>query len=228
MNSPVVRLPQGAEYDIDLYGDFPLWSVARGLVNGQAQEIEFWNYTRGESVPGITGASARATKLDTNLDKLQGMLGYSEEMMIHAFCWELPMAVGNPATAPMPDHPLESDMKDIMYKTYYSFIINDRIYSEGPINAFPFFGGLYVQSTQNDSEVVNNGVPQSGSVRPLALPIHLTGKSTFRGVLDFPRAGAAGILALVAAGTVDNNQDYKLRHWVLGIRARYQGTTKGA
>ena len=70
---------------------------------------------------------------------------------------------------------------------------------------------------------MNNGMPQSASAKPLALPIHITGKSTFQALLEFPN----GALALTNVGTVADNQDYKIRVWLLGIRSRYEGATKG-
>lgn len=218
----MVRLPVGSEWDIDLYGDFPLFSVVRRIINGTANKLLFFNYIQGESIPGVPGVLA--TELDTNLDKAAKHLGYMEEMMIHSIAWQLPH---RPALVPdpKPDNLLLGDMVDLIDKTYFAFKINNKLYHEGTLDFYPFPGGLYVVTTQNDAEYVNNGVPQSISARPLAQAIHITGKSTLVGLLEFPY----GPLALAGAAMVEKELfDYLLRCWLLGIRARYQGTTRAA
>jgi len=214
--SNTIKLPTGQEVDIDRYGDYPIWSVAKGFFNAVTQEIECFNYKRGDTVPGTV---LRATKLDTNLDKMQGALGYSEEMMVHGISIQLPHVI---ATDPsVVDFRLAADMINIIDHTYFHFDVLSKVYSEGTLDCYPFFGGLYIDSDVNNHEYVNNGMPMSGGAKPLALPIHLTGKSNFKAIFEFPN----GALALTNATSA--NLDYEIRVWLCGIRSRYEGTSFG-
>jgi len=222
MNGQQIRLPAGAEYDIDRYGDFPLYSVVRGigLAAPAGPSLFFFNFMQGQTIPGT--AAVLATALDTNLDQAGSRLGYTEEMMIHSVCWQFPHEA---TVLPVPavDHPFMSDMIQVIDHFYFAFKVNNMIYSEGTLDAFPFFGGLYVETTENIAEYVNNAMPQSQSAKPLAVPLHITGKSKIMGELQWPY----GWPALAACGTIAANLDYIFRCWLLGIRARYQGTTIG-
>jgi len=217
--SNIVRLPSGVEYDIDRYGDYPLYSTFHGIVNGVQVKLQCFNYIKGDTIPGTVGAIA--TELDTNLDKISKGVGYTEEMLIYGIAIQLPHRVAK--AGENPDIGLLSDLVEIIDKTYFHFDIQNKIYAEGTLDCFPFFGGLWGFTTLNQQEYMNNGMPQSASAKPLALPIHITGKSTFQALLEFPN----GALALTNVGTVADNQDYKIRVWLLGIRSRYEGATKG-
>lgn len=217
MDSNIIRLPAGAEYDLDLYGDYPLYSVVKGVVSGTSAKLLLFNYIQGENVPGTVGQ--RANELDTNLDKAAKHLGYAEEMMIHCIAWQLPHAVVDGPEVGPPDNMLLHDSIELIDKTYFAFKIQNKVYAEGTLDAFPFFGGLYVPTTQNNAEYVNNGVPQSGSAKPLGMPIHITGKSTILGELLFPYG------ALTLFGAEADGDGYQMRCWLLGLRARFEGTT---
>ena len=211
-----IKLPTGQEVDIDRYGDYHLWSTAHGFITGVAQEIECFNYKRGDTVPGT---AVRATKLDTNLDKMQGALGYSEEMMVHGISIQLPHQIATDLA--VVDDRLAHDMVNLIDQVYFHFDVLSKVYSEGTIDCYPFFGGLYIESDVNNHEYVNNGMPMSGAAKPLALPIHITGKSSFRAVFEFPRGALAGLT------NTNANNDYELRVWLSGIRSRYEGTSFG-
>ena len=212
-----MRLATGQEVDIDRYGDYGLYSTAVGFFNAVAQEIECFNYKRGDTIPGTAGV--RATKLHTNLDKMQGGLGYSEEMLVHCIAIQLPHMV--PSSVGGIDHRLGEDMNLLIDQTYFHFDCNTKVYSEGVIDCYPYFGGLFIVSDVNNHEYVNNGMPMSGGAKPLALPIHLTGKSSFKSVFEFPLG------ALVLLNALDAAHDYEVRVWLNGIRSRYEGTSVG-
>lgn len=217
MAETTLKLPAGEELDVSKCADLPLYSVVRGIVDATSNKLMFFNYIQGETIPGTAGILA--TELDTNLDKASKHLGYAEEMMVHAICVQLPHKLAYPDQT---DGAFLHDMIELIDKTYFTFRVNNKIYAEGTLDSFPFFGGLYVESTANNVTYVNNGVPQSVSSRPLGIPIHLTAKSTILGQFEFPY----GSLSLLGAKKVDGAvYDYKIRTWLLGIRLQYEGTT---
>lgn len=211
----IVRLATGQEFDIDRYGDYPLYSSVY-LCNGTQVKLRCFNYRIGENIPG---PNVQATELDTNLDKQASGLGYSEEMLVWAIAWQFPH--DTPTAPANPDIGLANDLINICDFTYYTFEMNGKVYAEGTLDAFPFPGGLYVESQLNNAEYVNNGMPMSGALKPLALPIHITGKASIVSVLQFPRG------ALALANSASLAVAYRCRNWLFGIRGRYEGTTKG-
>jgi len=212
----LVRLPGGQEVDIDRYGDYPLWSTWHGIISGVVNKIICFNYIQGDNI--IAGRVA--DQLDTNLMTSKQGVGYTEEMLVLGIAIQLPHKVAKAQTNP--DIGLLLDIIEMVDKTYFHFDVNQKVYAEGTLDAFPFFGGLHVVSNLNQAEYVNNGEPSSSSAKPLALPIKITGADSFKATIEFPK----GALTLNNAGTVADNQDYKIRCWLLGIRSRYEGKAK--
>lgn len=215
-----VALPEGTELDITNFGDFPLYYTAKNITNVARNQIYLYNAVVGDPSP-IVGV--QYTELDTNL-YTKNSLGYAEEMAIMAIACELPQQCVTVPTTPVVDHPFQSDMRAIAMATYFELRVAQSLYSEGPITEYPFGGGLFVQSTENVSEQVTNGVPQSATMRPLAMGIKVTSKDTFAAKLRWPNGyfGTAPVQALVGMGATG----YDLRWWLYALRAKYQGTSK--
>jgi hypothetical protein len=215
-----VRSPT-MELDVANLGDFPLYYTAWGITNAalapNLQQIYLYNGVVGDPFPAAPGATL--TELDTNLHT-KNSLGYAEGAEIHAICCELPQGCRVLPAAPAVNHPFLTDMRILMDTVYFTMTIGSFLYSEGPMSEYPFFGGLYVQSTENVSEMVTNGMPQSKSMRPFAEPIKITSKDTFKALLRFPR-GVPTTLVGVTAGNA-----YGLRWWLMCLRKKFEGTAQ--
>lgn len=215
-----VRLATGQEYDVNDYGHYPLWSTFAGIIANLAQEAWAFNYSLGQTVPGT---NRRAFELDTNLSSANQGLGYAEEMMVYSIAIELPqlpLAQGTNEGDPNdPDILLLHDMQTLFEHTLFQFFVTRKVYSEGTLSRYPFGGGLWAVSNVNNAELVNNGFPVAGAMRPLALPIHLMSEEPFYALLRFfPDSG--NLFNTFDPDSTTDQVGYDIRCWLDGIRRR--------
>lgn len=211
-----VRLATGQEYDVNDYGHYPLWSTFAGIVANLGQEAWAFNYSLGQTVPGT---NRRAFEIDTNLSSANQGLGYAEEMMVYSIAIELPQLPLLPANDNNPDLLLLHDMQVLYEHTLFQFYVTRKVYSEGTLSRYPFGGGLWATTNVNNAELVNNGFPVAGAMRPLALPIHLMSEEPFYALLRFfPDAGA--LINTYDDSEVPVEIGYDIRCWLDGIRRR--------
>lgn len=130
----------------------------------------FWDRlvtAAGGTIPTTTGlftipiGQASKTKVDTNLDLVS----------------QLPQPYWMNAThLGFYFHPntLEVDVVNLFAQSYMEFWVNNKIYSEGPLQCFQGGAGLQGSTVQTGSAFVSNGMPQGNSMMfDLRLPAGL-------------------------------------------------------
>ena len=92
-----------------------------------------------------------------------------------------------------------SDFNTLMNTSLWTFSVNSKIYTQGPLLYYPCGFGPFGQTTANDTSVITNGFPGDLGVRSLVYDIPLNPQDPFIGNLTFYGTGTVGARAI---GTV--------------------------
>jgi hypothetical protein len=177
-----IRLPDGRTVRLEDWGELPLWS-SQNVAVAQAQDVVFFNYGRGDTVPGGV-----ANDLDTNMDKGGQLLG--GEMFVFGYTLE-PVEVEYVATVPTELTRLQ--LKETMRLVLAEFKVASRIYSEGKIPWFPQGSGVYGFDVANGAGIFTNGVPSPTSMRRYTVPVHIaSSQEKVEARLRFPFRALSG------------------------------------
>jgi hypothetical protein len=195
-----LRLPDGRVVSFVDWSDKPLWSTIEFLAGTNTQELNFFQYVVGDTVPTyapVTVSGARtAIELDTNLASPGGMAD-TEEMIVYAMRPEVfRFRVAN-AEAPDFTQPQISGLlgepipTPIMYdvlnaRTTLGLEISQKIYSQAGFGYYNIgFGPFSPAGQQSGGQVATNGTPTQEAVRTYALPMHIGGTEKFRAFMTF-------------------------------------------
>ena len=92
-----------------------------------------------------------------------------------------------------------SDFNTLMNVSLWTFSVNSKIYTQGPLFYYPCGFGPFGQTTANDTSVITNGFPGDLGVRSLVYDIPLNPQDPFIGNLTFYGTGTVGARSI---GTV--------------------------
>lgn len=143
------------------------------MTNGQLVELaDFRVDDRYDTQVTASGAVSANTKerfftVTTDKDKIDGnfpdvnrICGAGEEMEVERFWVAFPQAVGNTIVPPR-------DIKKASEGLYFQWQLSRALVSEGAAIKYPPGFGLNGQTTENDTGIVNNGVPSPAAVERL-------------------------------------------------------------
>lgn len=85
-----------------------------------------------------------------------------------------------------------SDFTTLMNQVLYTFSVNSKIYTQGPLFYYPCGFGPFGQTTANDTSVISNGFPGDLGVRSLVYDIPLNPQDPFVGHIDIYGGGSVG------------------------------------
>lgn len=206
-----MRLPDGREVAFVDWTDKPIFSTIEILHGTTVQEMNWFQYVQGDSVPAfapvpVVGQRA-ANDWDTNLAS-PGSMASTEEMLIYAIRPEVyrrrvadanlpdfavPAAIDSAAAEPMPTSTMLSVLS---MRALLSLEISKKVFSQASFGYFNQGFGVYVAGNAGSTQVGNQGFPAQTSVRALTIPQHIGGQEKFRVFLtnvDDGTAGAPGL-----------------------------------
>lgn len=85
-----------------------------------------------------------------------------------------------------------SDFNTLMNQLLWTFSVNSKIYTQGPLFYFPCGFGPFGQTTANDTSVISNGFPGDLGVRSLVYDIPLNPQDPFIGNITVYGGGSVG------------------------------------
>lgn len=223
-----LTLPTGETFVFSEWGDFPVWSRVE-FEQGVTQDVLAFNYTEAQVIPGGSSA-APATIYDTNMEEAS-QLPIDEVMIVMSIQIRFDESNSDDANDPglvtLADSNTEGLMKwrQLLEACIVTFTItNQKPMAEGPIDCFPFGGGMYWQHVADSAEAnyayyPQNGFPTAEAARLLALPLRINTLQPFKARYRFPRG------ALPAVETTPTTVDdvYGLTMFLYGPRQRPVG-----
>jgi hypothetical protein len=197
-----IRYADGSEVALVDWTDRPLYSTIEILHGTTTQEMNFFQYTVGDSVPAFSPVAPvgqrSATEADTNL-AAPGSQASSEEFLCYAIRPEVfLLAVTTPLA---PDFNIINDfvcgssigplpsvsMLGIMnLRLMVQLEISKKLYSQASFGYYNFGGGIDGHSESAVLSYGNRGWPSQDAVRSFAIPAHLGGQEKFRVYLSNP------------------------------------------
>lgn len=219
-----LRLPDGQVVSFVDWTDRPLFSTIEFLAGTTTQEMNFFQYVVGDSVPAfapVPVVNARtALEIDTNMASPGGMAD-TEEMLIYAvrpevFRFNVESAslpdfstpvVDGLTSAPMPT----TEMLEILNaRTLLSVEISQKVYAQAGFGYFNLGFGVVATAiaTGNTTPTANNGWQSQDAVRTFALPMHIGSTEKFRVFMTYMDDGTGnGIdIGLVTATEASEGQ----------------------
>jgi hypothetical protein len=190
-----IRLGDGREVALVDWTDRPLWSTVEVLNGATIQEMNFFQYTVGDSVPAFAAAPVAAQRTATQRDTdmaTPGAMASTEEFLVFAIRprvfslrvadanapnFQTAGALGTPqALAPQEPNP-DSGMLGVMdLRLRLSLEISQKVYSEA---GFGYYNsGMGVQ--EHLGLVANKGITSQEAVRSFVIPQHMGGQEKFR------------------------------------------------
>lgn len=85
-----------------------------------------------------------------------------------------------------------SDFTSLMNNILFTFSVNSKIYTQGPLFYYPCGFGPFGQTTANDTSVISNGFPGDLGVRSLVYDIPLNPQDPFIGNITIYGSGTIG------------------------------------
>jgi hypothetical protein len=85
-----------------------------------------------------------------------------------------------------------ADFVKLMNQQLFTFSVNSKIYTQGPLFYYPCGFGPFGQTTANDTSVITNGFPGDLGVRSLVYDIPLNPQDPFIGHVDIYGGGTVG------------------------------------
>lgn len=197
-----MRLPDGREVAFVDWTDKPIFSTIEILHGTSIQEMNWFQYVQGDSVPAfapvaVTGQRA-ANEWDTNL-AAPGSMASTEEMLVYAIRPEVYRL--NVETASTPDFsapasltgsepmPTSSMLAVLSLRTLLSLEISKKVFAQA---SFGYFNSGMGVVTSGLAQVGLQGQAQQVAVRALTIPQHIGGQEKFRVFLTNPGDGTNG------------------------------------
>ncbi len=223
-----LTLPTGETFVFSEWGDFPVWSRVE-FEAGVTQDILAFNYTEAQPIPGGSSA-APATIYDTNMEEAS-QLPIDEVMIVMSVQIRFDESDSDNANDPglvvMADSNEEGLWKwrQLLEASIVTFTItNQKPMCEGPIDCFPFGGGMFFQQVAAAAPLgyayyPQNGFPSAESARLLALPLRINTLQPFKARYRFPR----GALPAIETTPTTALDVYGLTMFLYGPRQRPVG-----
>lgn len=202
-----MRLPDGREVAFVDWTDKPIFSTIEILHGTTTQEMNWFQYVQGDSVPSfapVAVASQRsANEWDTNL-AAPGSMASTEEMLVYSIRPEVYRRHVN--TASVPDFsapsslagtepmPSSSMLAVLSLRCLLSLEISKKVFAQA---SFGYFNSGMGVVTSGVFDVGLQGQAQQVAVRAFTIPMHIGGQEKFRVFLtnldDGTNGGGAGL-----------------------------------
>jgi hypothetical protein len=210
-----IRLGDGREVALVDWTDRPLWSTVEVLDGATIQEMNFFQYTVGDSVPAFApvavAAQRAATQRDTGM-ATPGAMASTEEFLVFAirprvFSLNVVSAQAPNFQAPGPlvagETPLaDAGMLSVLdLRTRLSLEISQKVYGEAGFGYYNSGMGIYMAG---EFGAANKGIPSQEAVRSFVIPQHMGGQEKFRVYLSND-AGNPLEVGLGDGGNVDTD-----------------------
>jgi hypothetical protein len=181
VNPSMITLPDGTQVPVrDVYGDRPLYSSA--LIGTAATGDKYlFKYSLGDTVAG-SNANTKATEEHTNTIYNQGRMSDSDEMKVFSMAVEFDAGIAT-ATAIY--------FMDGIYLELWTG--GGKAALDGLLRHFPGGTGLHGATTLNQTEFVNNGIPDSNARYAFAIPISIEPNKDFWIKVKIPSAMNHGL-----------------------------------
>lgn len=195
-----IRLDNGNEVALVDWTDRPLYSTIEVLDGATIQEMNFFQYTVGDAVPGFAPVAAvqrTANDRDTNL-ATPGSMASTEEFLIFAMRPEIFQLRVNDDQAPdfnapaalvslSEPLPLASLLGVLNLRCLLNLEISEKVYANAGFGYYNAGHGVLVQGADPGTlATANNGSPTQEAVRGFSIPMHMGGQEKFRAYLSNP------------------------------------------
>jgi hypothetical protein len=190
-----MRLPDGREVAFVDWTDKPIFSTIEILSGTTVQEMNWFQYVQGDSVPAFApvpvAAQRSANDWDTNL-AAPGSMASTEEMLVYAIRPEVyrrriedaeapnfaaPGDLNAPIGEPMPTSTM---LAVLSMRTLLSLEISKKVFSQASFGYFNQGFGVYTSDNASGTQLGMQGFPAQTSVRALTIPQHIGGQEKFR------------------------------------------------
>lgn len=201
-----IRYADGREVALVDWTDTPLYSTIEVRHGATQEEMVFFQYTVGDSVPGFSTPPIPlrvATERDTNL-AVPGAMASTEEFLIWSIRPEVfrlnlaaapnsdfgdngvPLGVADPTPTPT------IKMLDILaLRCLLELEISQKFYSKAGFGYYNWGAGAFgSQSCATQVSTAKQGLPSQEAVRRFGIPAHMGGQEKFKLTLKNP-AGVA-------------------------------------
>lgn len=178
------------------------WSTSR-LANTQSAGLSVLAAAESEVIPGgTTTLTGRESTIPAG-----GSRGYP--LGYEAYVYSIQLCFGSAsgggkfnALVPAASSPADGDMLQLYARTKFSFIIQAKTRSHGPLHKYPSGGGMFLTGTDTSNATnrlySNNGKPSPRDQAAYLIPHKLEPDVPFKGSLTFDVA-----LALSGSNTMD-------------------------
>ena len=221
-----MRLPDGREVAFVDWTDKPIFSTIEILSGTTTQEMNWFQYVQGDSVPAFAPVAVTAQRSandwDTNL-AAPGSMASTEEMLVYAIRPEVyrrhvttaatpdfsaPAALDAPDGEPMPTSTM---LAVLSMRCLLSLEISKKVFSQASFGYYNQGFGVYTSDNAGGTQLGMQGMPTQTSVRALTIPQHIGGQEKFRVFLtnvDDGTVNTPGLeLGAVAPGSNDEDTD---------------------
>ena len=202
-----MRLSDGREVAFVDWTDKPLYSTIEILSGTTTQEMNFFQYTVGDSVPAFAPvavtAQRTADQIDTNM-AAPGAMASTEEMLVYAIrpeIWRRHVASFSAPNFAAPEHlncvPIQGQSCDdgivgneptpnvamlsvLAHRTLLSLEISQKVFAQAGFGYFNTgFGPVGIGGIET-TMMGNQGWQSQDAVRAFAIPQHIGGQEKFR------------------------------------------------
>ena len=219
-----MRLPDGREVAFVDWTDKPLFSTIEILNGTTTQEMNWFQYVQGDSVPAFSPvpitSQRTANDWDTNL-AAPGSMASTEEMLVYAIRPEVYRRRVQDAEAPdfaQPDaldgfllaEPMATStmLAVLSMRTLLSLEISKKVYAQASFGYFNTGFGVVAQGQTATVQTGLQGQAQQVAVRAFTIPQHMGGQEKFRVFMtnvDDGTVGAPGLeVGLTPPGASDD------------------------
>jgi hypothetical protein len=180
-----VKLPDGRVVALTDWIDDKFYGTVE-MQNGDARAILAFSTGLSQTIPG---GSRPSTEVDTNIPR-NGDSGLPQDWEFLCYGWGIKFVRATRPTAPATQVADLSTFSDpvsfrtwfeIDRRTFFKYRYNRKDYTEGVIQDYPQGHGLFLTTTQTQTEYVNNGFPSPRDRLALVLPVHHKMNLSFAG-----------------------------------------------
>jgi hypothetical protein len=202
-----MRLPDGREVAFVDWTDKPLFSTIEILNGTTTQEMNWFQYVQGDSVPAFAPvpitSQRTANDWDTNL-AAPGSMASTEEMLVYAIRPEVyrrrvededapdfaqPVGLDGVSGEPMPTSTM---LAVLSMRTLLSLEISKKVYAQASFGYFNTGFGVVTQGNNDTVQTGLQGQAQQVAVRAFTIPQHMGGQEKFRVFMTNVDDGTSG------------------------------------
>jgi hypothetical protein len=189
-STTTITFPDGRTLALSDWIDDRLYGTVQ-FANGESGSVEAFSTGRSQQIPG---GKRNQQQVDTNIPRAgDGGLNKDWEALIFGIAIKPVRAMRKGANSEpvLPDvngalsNPLRlQTLFGIDRITFFEFVYNSKMYSQGTLADYPAGTGYYVFATSDNFEIAQNGVPSPRHRLAMVIPIHMRENLGYKGIFQ--------------------------------------------